>query len=223
MSFSRKDVSNSRILVRANKKGFLVLILLLFVGCSFQTVRQAEVAAREAERVVAEQEIARIAVEEERMREAEAAERERIAREGRRREAEAAERERVALERRQQEAEAAEREIAEANRRRDEEAEQLEQERAMALAERQEKLELIARLEAQISVIQSDLVQNDATVAVLQEAILAAEELLDTLMMEQTKYENTDNLGNTLEPLAKDLIGELEARMNDIVQQARSQ
>ena len=220
MSFSRKDASNSRILVRANKKGFLVLILL-FVGCSSQTVRQAEVVAREAERAVAEQEIARIAIEEERVREAEA--RERIALEERRREAEAAERERIALERRRQEVEAEEREIAEANRRRREETEQLEQERAMALAERQEKLELIARLEAQITVIQSDLAQNDATVAVLQEAILAAEELLDTLMIEQTKYESTDNLGNTLEPLAKDLIGDLEARMNDLVQQARPQ
>ena len=222
MSFSRKDVSSSRISVRANKKGFLMLILLLFVGCSSQTVRQAEVAAREAERAVAEQEIARIA-EEERMREAEAAELERITREELRREAEAAERERIALERRRQEAEAAEREIAEANRRRREEAEQLEQERAAALAERQEKLEFIARLESQISVIQSDLVQNDATVAVLQEAILAAEELLDALIIEQTKYENTDNLGNTLEPLAKGLISELEARMDELVQQARSQ
>ena len=40
---------------------------------------------------------------------------------------------------------------------------------------------------------------------------------------EQDKYENTDAAGNTLEPLAKDLIAELESRKDELLRQSNSQ
>ena len=62
-----------------------------------------------------------------------------------------------------------------------------------------------------------------AEAEILQEAILVAEELLDVLTAEQAKYENTDETGNTVEDLAKDLIAELESRKDSLVRQATSQ
>ena len=50
---------------------------------------------------------------------------------------------------------------------------------------------------------------------------MVAEELLDVLTTEQAKYERTDDYGNTLEPLAKELIAELEARKDSLVRQAQ--
>ena len=50
-----------------------------------------------------------------------------------------------------------------------------------------------------------------------------AEELLQMLIAEQSKYENTDANGNTVNPLSKDLIAELEARKNELVRQSQSQ
>jgi hypothetical protein len=57
----------------------------------------------------------------------------------------------------------------------------------------------------------------------LQEAKLVAEELLEILSAEQAKYENIDATGYTVEPLAKDLIAELEARKESLVRQVQSQ
>ena len=55
----------------------------------------------------------------------------------------------------------------------------------------------------------------------MQQAIIAAQELLETLNAEVAKYELIDESGNTLEPLAKDMIAELEARKDELVDQAR--
>ena len=108
-----------------------------------------------------------------------------------------------------------------------EEAERREQERLAAIAaaesERQEKLNRIAMLEQQIATIQEQTSTDEERTVVLQQAILAAEELLDALAVEAAKYESTDESGNTLEPLAKDMLAELEARTNDLVQRARAQ
>jgi len=112
---------------------------------------------------------------------------------------------------------------AEQERREREAAEQREQERLAAIAaaeaERREKLQRIATLEQQIARIQEETAQDERRTVLLREAILAAEELLDALAAEQVKYESTDESGNTVEPLAKDLIAELEARKDSLVQQ----
>ena len=89
--------------------------------------------------------------------------------------------------------------------------------------ERQEKLEQFSQLEQQIAAIQTEADKNEAASAILQETILVAEELLQVLITEQTKYENTDADGNTIDPLSKDLIVELEVRKNNLLRQAQSQ
>ena len=197
---------------------FVMLALILALGaCTSQAAREAELAVIEAERVAAEQEAARIIQEEERLRAIE---------EQRRREAEATERARIAAEQQRRDEEEA-RARAEAERLRREEEERREQERlaavAAAEAERLEKVERIETLEQQIAAIEADTAQDGASRAILQEAILVAEELLEVLTAEQAKYENTDDQGNTVEPLSKDLIAELEARKDNLVRQAQSQ
>lgn len=192
------------------------IFLLLLSSCASQAAREAELAAIEADRVAAEQEAARIAQQEQRQRAME---------EQQRLEVEAADRARIALEQQRRETEARER--AEAETRRLEEEQRREDERLAAVAaaesERQDKMESIAELERQIAAIEAGTVQDEATNAVLQEAILVAEELLEVLAAEQAKYENTDDLGNTIEPLAKELIADLEARKDNLVRRAQSQ
>ena len=56
---------------------------------------------------------------------------------------------------------------------------------------------------------------------IMAEALTVAEELLNVLSNEQDKYENTDEQGNTVEPLEKELIAELEERKDDLVSRAR--
>ncbi|MEQ8314361.1 MAG: hypothetical protein RL839_15850 [Gammaproteobacteria bacterium] len=192
------------------------LLLTGLVACNSQAARDAELAEQEAARVAAEQEAARIAAEQQRQRALEMQ---------RRQQAEAAERARLQAARERQEAEARAR--AEAERREREEAERREQERLAAIAaaeeERRQKLNRIAELETQLAQIQQQTEADERSTLVLQQAIVAAEELLDALTAEQAKYENTDATGNTLEPLAKDLIAELQARKDELAEQARSQ
>nr|MCS5579875.1 hypothetical protein [Gammaproteobacteria bacterium] len=83
--------------------------------------------------------------------------------------------------------------------------------------------EQISQLEQQIAAIQTEADKNDAVSAILQETILVAEELLQLLITEQTKYENTDADGNTMDLLSKDLIAELEVRKNNLLRQTQSQ
>ena len=193
-----------------------LLLLFMLGACTSQAAREAELASIEAERVAEEQQAARIAQEEQRTRAAELQ---------RQREAQAVERARLQAERDRQVAAAQAR--ADEERRQREEAERREQARLAAIAaaeaERQQKLERISQLEQQIASIQSRVSNDEIATAVLQEAIMVAEELLEVLTAEQAKYENTDVGGNTVEPLAKDLIAELEARKNNLVRQIQSQ
>ncbi len=106
-----------------------------------------------------------------------------------------------------------------------EQAERAERERraamAAARAERQEKMDRIAALEQQIADIQAELDSDSEQALIMQQAIAAAEELLAALTAEVAKYELTDESGNTIEPLSKDLIAELEARKDELVERAR--
>ena len=205
-------------LIGSNKWGRIglgLIFVLALGGCSSNAAREAELATQEAERITAEQEMARIVQEQERARAAE-----------RQREAEVADEVRLQAERERQAVEAR----AEEERRRQEEAEQREQTRLAQLAvseavevERREKLEQISLLEQQSAEIQLEVDTNEVASTILQETILVAEELLQVLITEQTKYENTDANGNTIDPLSKDLIAELEVRKNSLLRQAQSQ
>lgn len=189
------------------------VLLSVLAACSSQSAREAAVAEAEVANMAAEQAAAREAAEIERQR-AEAEERRRLA--------EAEERERrLAQERQAAEVEAR----AEAQRLAREQAERAERERraamAAARAERQEKMDRIAALEQQIADIQAELDSDSEQALIMQQAIAAAEELLAALTAEVAKYELTDESGNTIEPLSKDLIAELEARKDELVERAR--
>ncbi len=188
---------------------FLVMLLAGLAACSSPGAREAEIAAQEAARVAAEQEQARL--ERERALVAERERRERA-------EAQAQIQAQRDAEQARMRAEAEARAAAERA-----EAERVERERLAAIAAaeqaRRERLQRIASLEQQIAQIQQVAGADQRRSALLREAIVAAEELLDALTAEQAKYENTDEQGNTLEPLAKEMIAELEARKNSLVQQ----
>ena len=64
---------------------------------------------------------------------------------------------------------------------------------------------------------------SESTILALSAAIAAAEELLTVLTSEQAKYEEIDESGFTREPLAKELILELESRKEELVGQAAAQ
>ena len=189
------------------------LMLLVLASCASQASREAEIAAFEAERVAAEQEASQLAADQASARGAELQ---------LQRDREAAERIRVdqATERQVVEARAR----ADAERKQREAAEEAERERraVIAEAERQDRLDRIAALEQQIASIETEVGEEESRVTTLTRAIETAEELLTTLAAEQAKYENTDDQGNTVEPLAKELIAELEARKNELVRQANS-
>ena len=211
----RLELSEFRLFPIASKsRAILVTVAMLtLASCASQGAREAELAAVEAERIAMEQEAAQVAVEQERARAAQL-----------QREQAEAERARVQAQRDRQLAEAraraeAERQVAEAE-------EQRERERLAAIvaveAQRQEKLDRIAALEQQIASIQTDVVDEESRTASLAQAVEVAEELLVVLEDEQNKYENTDEAGNTLEPLAKDLIAELESRKDELLRQSNS-
>ena len=212
----RLELSDFRLLPLASKsRAILVTVAMLtLASCASQGVREAELAAVEAERIAMEQEAAQVAVEQERARAAQLQQQ---------RERAEAERASVQAQRDRQLAEAqaraeAERQVAEAE-------EQRERLAAIAAveAQRQEKLDRIAALEQQIALIQISVIDEETRTDNLAEAVEVAEELLAVLTEEQDKYENTDAAGNTLEPLAKDLIAELESRKDELLRQSNSQ
>ena len=190
------------------------VLLSSITACGSQSAREAAIAEAKVASMAAEEAAAREAAEIEKER-IEAEERQRLA------EAEESERRRLAQERQTAEAEAR----AEARRLAREEAERAERGRqaaiALARAQRQEKLDRIAALEQQIAEIQAEIYSDSEQALVVQQAIAAAEELLAALTAEIAKYELTDESGNTLEPLSKDLIAELEARKDELVDQTR--
>ncbi len=211
MDRSQKSGSGLSRLAHGRPLVFGVLLSVL-AACGSQSAREAAVAEAEVANMAAEQAAAREAAEFERQR-AEAEERRRLA--------DAEERDRRLLAQERQAAEAR----AEAQRLAREQAERAERERraamAAARAERQEKMDRIAALEQQIADIQAEIDSDSEQALIMQQAIAAAEELLRALTADVAKYELTDESGNTLEPLSKDLIAELEARKDELVERAR--
>ena len=189
------------------------LMLLTLASCASQASREAEIAGVEAEREVIEQEAVQLAADRVRARAAEL-----------QRDRGAAELARVEEARERQVAEARAR--ADAEREEREAVEEAERERraviAEAEAEWQDKLDRITALEQQIASIDTEVGKEESRVTTLTRAIETAEELLTTLAAEQVKYENIDDQGNTVEPLAKELIADLESRKNELVRQANS-
>jgi hypothetical protein len=213
---------------------FGVCVLMILGACSSQAARDAELAAVESARVATEQAAAarvardqarQSAAEQQRQRELRTLELAREqAQQQRQRELRTLE---LAREQAQQERELArERVRMEAAQRQQEEAELRERERLSAIAaaeaERLEKLDRITELERQIVAVQTNAGDDEAARLILLEAIVVAEELLDVLTAEQAKYENTDVSGNTVQPLAKELIAELQQRKDNLMRQASS-
>ena len=196
-------LSLSAVIIRA----VVATLMLLLASCASQATKDAEVAVVEAERAAVEQEAGQVAEDQKRARAA--AERVKATEEREREVAEA--RGRAAAERQEQKA-----------------VEQAERERVAAIAageaeaEREDRLDRITELEQQIALIETEVGEKVSRVATLTLAVETAEELLKVLAEEQAKYSNTDEQGNTIEPLAKELISELESRKNELVRQANS-
>ena len=207
--------------------GLLAVMALSFTACSSQIVQDVELAVQEADRIATQQDLARAALEKERQRALEqeareievAAERARQAEQERNNVAEAESQRLVEEEQRQ--LEIRERQVAaeaeEQQRQQDAEA------IALAQAERDGKIAKIAELQSQLDEIQLEASNSESTILALSAAIAAAEELLTVLTSEQTKYEEIDESGFTREPLAKELILELESRKEELVGQAAAQ
>ncbi len=194
--------------------------MLTMASCASQGAREADVAAQEALRVTAEQvAAARLAQEQERARAAELqAQRQQQTAERVRRETAQAEAAAQAAQA-QARADEAQQQRAEAERRERERLAAI----AAAAAQRQEKLDRITALEQQIAATLSQASDDEASSAILRQAILVAEELLDMLTAEQAKYEATDADGNTVQALAKQLIAEIEARKDSLLSRVDSQ
>jgi len=188
-------------------------MLLVLASCASQASTEAEIAAVAAERVAVQREASQLAADQARARSADFQ---------LQRAREAAERIRVEEARELQVAEGRARADAEREQREAAEEEEHERRAVIAEAERQDRLDRITALEQQIAVIETEVGEEELRVTTLTRAIETAEELLATLAAEQAKYENTDDQGNTVEPLAKELIAELESRKNELVRQANS-
>jgi hypothetical protein len=219
MDFSLTKATFCIINWHLSKRLLFPLALILVMSCSTQVVQKETIRTNGVEDLAEEKaessELDRLRGIEERRVRNEALERERMALAEQR---EAAERERIASEERRQEAENVERLKVEAEQQQQREEER-ERSYSLAIVEQEQKMELVAQLEAQVILVQSALIQEEASIDSLREAILAAENLLAVLIAEQAKYENIDAFGETLEPLAKSLISELEARLEDLTQQ----
>ena len=219
MDFSLTKATFCIINWHLSKRLLFPLALILVMSCSTQVVQKETIRTNGVEDLAEEKaessELDRLRGIEERRVRNEALERERMALVEQR---EAAERERIASEERRQEAENVERLKVEAEQQQQREEER-ERSYSLAIVEQEQKMELVAQLEAQVILVQSALTQDEASIDSLREAILAAENLLAVLIAEQAKYENIDAFGETLEPLAKSLISELEARLEDLTQQ----
>ena len=218
MSFSATKATRYISDLHLSKRSMFALALFLLMSCSTQVVQKGISGANDSEDLSEEKtssaELARLTGIEERRAQDEALERERIALAEQR---EATERERIASEERRQAAENEARLRVQAEREQQREEER-DRSYSLAVAEQEQKIELVTQLEAQVTIVQSALAQDEASIDSLREAILAAEDLLAVLITEQAKYENIDAFGETLEPLAKSLISELEARLENLTQ-----
>lgn len=133
---------------------------------------------------------------------------ERLAREQARAEQEAVQAEQEAAQA-EQEAEQARRE-AEARRRR----QQAEAEQAARIAEQEAR---IAELESEIAAYDARIAEQEQVNARLEDAVLAAEDLLQALTLEQQKYDNVDVNGEPVDSLDKSSLRELEARAERLI------
>ena len=223
-------VRSAKILFKYMKRMVLMMIVAsMLSACNTSLSRNAELAAQGAERTSTQQALARAAqekeqqraLEEEQVRREAAADRARQDEEERRRTLEQeAERQRlVEAERLRIEVEEKQQAAALQQQIRQEELELL----AAATAERDRKLIRISELENQLNDIQLEVSNSEASISALQAAIEAAEELLQVLTSEQVKYEDINESGYTRQPLAKELIIELESRRDELARQAVSQ
>jgi vacuolar-type H+-ATPase subunit I/STV1 len=96
------------------------------------------------------------------------------------------------------------------------------QERREVQAREQAQRDRIAALEAQIAELRDSNSRVTAANSKLDQAIAAAEELLEALNEEQLKYGNTDAAGQPVQALEKDLIADLEARKDSLKQEAQA-
>ena len=96
------------------------------------------------------------------------------------------------------------------------------QERREVQAREQAQRDRIAALEAQIAELRDSNSRVTTANAKLDQAIAAAEELLEALNEEQLKYGNTDAAGQPVQALEKDLIADLEARKDSLKQDAQA-
>src|SRR5690606_31884520 len=99
---------------------------------------------------------------------------------------------------------------------------QQQQQQAEMARVRREQEEQIAALQRRLAETEASIQRREQANARLRQAITAAEELLQMLASEQLKYENIDSQGNTVEPLQKSLISELEQRKNALVREAQA-
>jgi len=200
----------------------LLLAVMVIGACTSRAAMEAEQAAVEQARVAAEQEAAQVAAEEARQRAA-AEERERQARIQEQRRVEAERRRQAEIARQEAEARAEqEQQVREQARLREERRRQEAASLAQVEQEREQKLARIAELESQIAEMQASVTTADEANILYAEAIQIAEELVGVLADEQAKYDNVDDQGNLLEPLATDLIAELEDRKNSLVREAEA-
>jgi hypothetical protein len=116
--------------------------------------------------------------------------------------------------------EAAERE-AEQRARQAAELQRQQQQTEVARVQQQQQSRITA-LERLLAATEETVRRREQANARLAQAITAAEELLQMLASEQLKYESLDAQGNTVEPLQKALISELEARKNALVREAQA-
>ena len=195
------------------RAGFALLLLLSLASCASSGAREAEIAAEQAAVAAAEQETVRMAQQQAEMKAAEMQ---------RAREAEEAEKRRLQAQAEQR----AEQERARAEQARlaQQQAERAVRERQAAIAARTKaKEDRIAELESLLAEVESATQKDEATAVMMGEAVAVSEDLLDALSDELAKYDETDESGNTLVPLAKDRITELEARKNDLMRQIGAQ
>jgi fused signal recognition particle receptor len=91
-----------------------------------------------------------------------------------------------------------------------------------AQAREQAQRDRIAALEAQIAELRDSTSRVNAANERLEQAVAAAEQLLEALNAEQLKYGNTDAAGQPVDPLDKERIAELEERKDSLKQEAQA-
>lgn len=95
-------------------------------------------------------------------------------------------------------------------------------ERQQAQRREAEQLARISALEAEIAAAMANTQRLSAANERLEMAVEAAQELLEALTTEQSKYANTDSSGELRQPLNKEGIAELETRKDTLKSEAQA-